>query len=124
MRAVEIFLLERPQDELFTAAVCVAELRYGLARMAAGRRRDELAARVAAFLTDGFEGRTLPFDATCATLYGTIRAEREARGKPIEVEDAMIAATAGAHGAAVATRNVADFEDCGVVVINPWEQKL
>ena len=123
-RAVEVFLLERPQNELFTAAVCVAEVHYGLARIAAGRRRDELATRITAFLAGGFEGRVLPFDAACATLYGTIRAEREARGKPIEVEDAMIAATARAHGATLATRNVTDFEKCGIVVVNPWDQEI
>jgi predicted nucleic acid-binding protein len=118
---VEAFLLKEPRNALFTAAVCVAEIRYGLARMPAGRRRDELATRIETFLTDGFEERILPFDAVCAALYGAIRAEREARGGPIEVEDAMIAATARAHGAAVATRNVADFEGCGIDVINPWE---
>lgn len=118
--AVEAYLARQIRRSLFTAAVCIAEIRYGLARMPVGRRRDDLAKRVEAFLTGGFEPYVLPFDAACAALYGAIRAERESRGAPIEIEDAMITATALAHGAAVATRNVADFDGCGVTVINPW----
>lgn len=117
--ATEFLRLEAPET-LFTAAVCEAEIQYGLARMPAGRRRDELAERIATFRSAAFPDRVLPFDGTCAAHYGETRAAREAAGKPISVEDAMIAATARAHGAIVATRNVADFADCGVRVINPW----
>jgi predicted nucleic acid-binding protein len=55
-----------------------------------GRRRDDLAARIATFLATGFPEHILPFDALCATLYGEIRQTREAAGRPITVEDAMI----------------------------------
>lgn len=119
---VEAYLRRHRSEAMFTAAICLAEIRYGLARLPAGRRRDDLAMSVEAFLTGGFEDRILPFNAACAGLYGLIRAEREARGLPIEVEDAMIAATARAHGATLATRNVADFEFCGITVVNPWDQ--
>ncbi len=71
-------------------------------------------------MAHGFEDQILPFDGACAAIYGQIRASREAIGKPIEVEDAMIAATARAHGAYLATRNVGDFVDCETIVINPW----
>lgn len=121
--AVEAYLLAQPRDALFTAAVCVAEIRYGLARMPQGRRRDELAGRIEAFLSGGFAARILPFDAACAAAYGMIRASRESRGLPIEVEDAMIAATAYAHRATVATRNATDLDGCGVTVINPWAHR-
>jgi predicted nucleic acid-binding protein len=105
----------------FTAAICVAEIRYGLARMPAGRRCDELTARITAFLEAGFLDQILPFDAPCGTFYGEIRHGREAVGKPIAVEDAMIAATARAYGVqAIATRNTKDFVDCGVGLIDPW----
>jgi hypothetical protein len=107
---------------VFTAAVCVAEIRYGLARLPAGRRRDDLTARITTFLEAGFQDQILPFDALCAPFYGDIRHAREAVGKPIAVEDAMIAATARAYGAqAIATRNTRDFIDCGVTLIDPWQ---
>lgn len=106
---------------VFTAAVCEAEIRYGLARMSAGRKRDDLIARIEIFLDTGFRDQILPFDRLCAALYGEIRHVREAGGKPIAVEDAMIAATARAYGAqAVVTRNLKDFADCGIPLIDPW----
>jgi len=119
-RTVTEFLRREAPETLFTAAVCEAEIQYGLARMPSGRRRDELAERFATFRAAAFPGRALAFDSTCAARYGEIRAFREAAGKPIAVEDALIAATAHAYGAIVATRNVTDFADCGIRVINPW----
>lgn len=119
-RAVTEFLRREAPETLFTAALCEAEIHHGLARMPSGRGRDELAERIASFRSAAFPGRVLPFDSVCATPYGEIRASREAAGKPIAVEDAMIAATAHADGAMVATRNVTDFADCGIGVINPW----
>ncbi len=117
---VACFRRHAPGD-IATAAICEAEVQYGLARMAAGRRRDELAARVAEFFAQALLGQVFPFDRHCAGAYGMFRSEREASGAPVSVEDAMIAATARAHGAsAVMTRNVADFIGCGVPVIDPW----
>lgn len=121
--AVTACLLRQDPAALFTTAICEAELRYGLARLPAGRRRDDLTARVADFLAAGFKGQILPFDSICAAHYGDLRASREATGRPITVEDAMIAAIARAHGAALATRNGRDFADCGIAVIDPWEAK-
>ena len=118
--AVVAFFRRAPPETVFTAVVCEAEICYGLARMSAGGRRNDLADRMAEFVTAAFSGRRLAFDSTCATLYSEIRVVREVAGKPIEVEDAMIAATARAYGAVVATRNVADFVDCGIHVVNPW----
>lgn len=108
-------------ETIFTAAICEAGIRYGLARMPSGRRRDDLIGRINIFFDTGFQDQILPFDRICAALYGEIRGTREAVGKPIAVEDAMIAATARAYGAeAIATRNLEDFADCGVNVISPW----
>jgi predicted nucleic acid-binding protein len=104
-------------DMIFTAAVCEAEIRYGLARMPPGRKRDDLTARITTFFEAGFENQVLPF----ALFYGEIRNAREASGKPVTIEDAMIAATARAYGVPmIATRNTKDFSNCGVTLINPW----
>jgi hypothetical protein len=89
--------------------------------MAVGRRRDDLIARITIFFDIGFQDQILPFDRLCAALYGEIRHAREAAGKPIAVEDAMIAATARAYGAqAIATRNLKHLADCGTPLIDPW----
>jgi toxin FitB len=108
-------------ETVFTAAICEAEIRYGLARMPHGRRRDDLIARISTFFEIGFPDQILRFDRACAAIYGDIRHTREAAGNPISVEDAMIAATGRAYGVeAVVTRNIKDFTDCGVTLIDPW----
>jgi predicted nucleic acid-binding protein len=108
-------------DSVFTAAICEAEIRYGLARMPEGRRRDDLIVRVDEFFEEGFQDQILRFDRVCASVYGEIRHGREAVGKQVSVEDAMIAATARAYGAQeIATRDIRDFADCGVAAVDPW----
>ena len=120
--AVVAYVASLPVEEVFTAAICEAEIRYGLARLPAGRRRDELTARMDDFFDIGFRDRILRFDRVCASVYGEIRAGRDAGGQPIASEDAMIAATARAYGmSAVVTRNTKDFGGCGVELIDPWK---
>ncbi|MGA3006222.1 MAG: type II toxin-antitoxin system VapC family toxin [Acetobacteraceae bacterium] len=119
--AVAAYLDSIAPDTVFTAAVCEAEIRYGIARMPVGRRREELIARIDTFFEIGFRDQVLRFDRSCAALYGEIRHARESVGKPITIEEAMIAATARAYGvAAIVTRNTRDFVDCGVELIDPW----
>ena len=119
--AVLAYVGRQEPETVFTAAICEAEIRYGLARMPAGRKRDDLIDRITTFFDTGFQDQILPFDRLCAAFYGEIRHAREAAGKPIAIEDALIAATARAYGAqAIATRNLKDFADCGIPLINPW----
>ncbi len=117
--AVLAYLRRQPQAMLFTSSVCEAEIRYGLARMPAGRRRNELAGRAMVFFS-GFAARILAFDSAAAGLYGPIRTRREAVGRPISVADAMIAATARTYSLAIATRDSGDFAGCGIRVVDPW----
>jgi predicted nucleic acid-binding protein len=117
---VMAWLRAQALEELATTAVSLAEIGYGLCRLPPGRRRDDLEARYRTFLARGFGDRILPFDAVAADLYGELVTSRQAAGRPIDAFDAMIAAIARSQAAAVATRNVADFEGCGVPVLDPW----
>jgi len=119
---VNAFVHVRPLEDVAIAAISEAEIRYGIARMPVGRRRDELAAAFTAFLDQGFRQRILSFDSACAIGYSTVRFRRESMGRPAQTLDALIAGTALGHDADVATRNVTDFADCGIVVINPWDR--
>jgi predicted nucleic acid-binding protein len=121
---VQAFFHRQAPRTLFTATICEAEIRYGLAQLPAGRRRNELAGRLIAFLATAFGGRILAFDSAAAALYGAIRASRAAAGKPVGIADAMIAATARAYGVDIATRNSGDFVGCGVRVVNPWSEEV
>jgi predicted nucleic acid-binding protein len=71
-------------------------------------------------LLEGFRGRILPFDSNAAATFAKIAATRRALGRPMGQADAQVAAIARSHGAAVATRNTADSQDCGIRVPDPW----
>lgn len=118
--AVEQWLADQPAASVFISAITEAELRYGLALMPRGKRRSALAVEVEDMLGEDFSGRILPFDSPAAVAFAEIAAERRQAGRPISQADAQIAAIARSRGAALATRNVADFEGCGVEIINPW----
>lgn len=110
---------QRAQD-LCTTAITVAEIGYGIERLPGGRRKEALRAAVAEVF-GMFEDQVLPFDTPAAEEYGLVVSHRDALGLPIEGFDAQIAAICRARGAALATRNVADFRETGVEVINPWQ---
>lgn len=105
---------------LATTSVTLAELLNGIRRMPRGKRRTQLAASIDYALMPIME-RIFAFDVDAAVDYADIRAHRESVGRPIGVQDAMIAAIARSYGATLATRNIKDFEDTGVELVNPWE---
>lgn len=119
--AVVAWLDRQETLTLFVCAVTVAEIRYGLHILPDGRRRSSLEDRFSRFLAEGFSGRVLPFDSEAAQRYGEIMAARRGDGRPMGILDGQIAAIARAHRLAVATRNVRDFERCGVEVVDPFE---
>ena len=105
---------------LYLSAAGEGELRRGAVILPAGRRRRQLLDAIDAMVEEDFPGRVLPFDSAAAVAFADIFAARQKAGRPISFPDCQIAATARAHGAALATRNVADFEGCGIAVIDPW----
>ena len=118
--AVMTWFSAQDSAELYLTAVSEAELRAGAAILPAGRRRERLAAEVDAVVREDFAGRVLPFDSAAARAYAAIAASRRSMGRPILEADCQIAAIARARDAAVATRDGADFEHCGIAVIDPW----
>jgi predicted nucleic acid-binding protein len=101
-------------------SVTEAEILYGVETLPPGKRRLRLLAAVEKMFAEEFAGRILTFDEDAARAFAKIVAARNAAGRPIAQFDAMIAAIARAHRAAVATRNTADFQSCGIGVIKPW----
>lgn len=109
-----------PRRELFVTAVTEAEIRTGIAILPQGARRRGLADAAEQALGGLFEGRILPFDSDAAHAYADIAAACRGVGRPISQPDCQIAAIARSRGMAVATRNVRDYSDTGVEVIDPW----
>jgi toxin FitB len=119
-RVVGWFAAQSPAA-LFTTALTQAEILYGMALLPQGKRRTALLAAANALFDHDFAGRLLPFDGDAAPHFAAIAAERRRLGRPISQTDAQIAAIARSRAARVATRNVRDFADCGVALVDPWD---
>ena len=118
--AVLAWFAAQPPESLFVSAVTQAEMMLGARMLPVGKRRTVLESALLAMFDEDFTGRILPFDAGAAPAYVDIVSERRSLGRPISQFDAQIAAIARQAGAKLATRNVADFERCGVALIDPW----
>jgi len=117
---VAAWLSVQPVDQLFTAAVCQAEILAGLAVLPEGRRRSALETAAQSMFREDFAQRILPFDTETAQSYASLFATRRQSGRPIATVDLMISAIARVHGATVVTRNFSDFDGYGVPVVDPW----
>lgn len=117
--AVMIWINALPSATVFLSAVTQAEILYGVA-LVPGKRRDGLARAARTAFETYFRGRILPFDTEAAQAFAALAAGRRQAGRPISQADAQIAAIARSRGAALATRNVPDFEGCGVEIVDPW----
>lgn len=107
-------------ETLYLSAVTVAELRYGIAVLPEGRRRQVLHSGLEQSVLPLFEGRILPFDGATAESYAELMAAARRRGRGVSAADGYIAATAHAAGLMVATRDTSPFEAVGLAVVNPW----
>lgn len=114
------WLSRQASTSLFVTTVTQAEILYGIAILDPGRRRDDLQSAAVAMFAEDFAGRIVGFDVDAAPVFAAIAAERRQLGKPISQFDAQIAAIARSRGAAVATRNIRDFEACHIELIDPW----
>jgi len=117
--AVLAWLDAQAVETLFLSTITLAELRFGIAAMPPGQRRDILGRELDQRVLPIFEGRIFPFNRAAADAYGELRARARAAGKAIGTADGYIAGIAAAHGFAVATRDVKPFEAAQLRVITP-----
>ena len=114
------WLAKRPRASLFTTTVTQGEILYGIRLHSDGKRQRGLWDAAKRIFSEDFAGQVLSFDSDAADMYAEIAAARRIAGKPISQFDAIIVAITCSRGATLATRNVQDFEDCGVEIVNPW----
>jgi toxin FitB len=119
---VESWLLSQPFNSIFITAITKAEILYGLLILPDGNRKNLLEKEAVNMFNVDFKNRILPFDEPAAAAWADITYKRRSAGKPISHFDGQIAAIARVNGAAVATRNLKDFEGCGLQLINPWNK--
>ena len=107
-------------ETLYLSASTVAELRFGVWSLPAGRRRDRLLEDLEERVSPMFVGRVLPFDPATAKAYAELMAKARSEGRTIPVSDGYIAATAAARGMLVVTRDTAPIEVAGLRTVDPW----
>ncbi len=112
------------QDEgsLFLSVLTLGELEKGIAKLGASVRKSRLLSWVRRDLTERFGSRLLPIDMQVAARWGQLSGESERRGLPLPVIDSLLAATALVRGLQMVTRNIEDFQRCGVACIDPWSE--
>ena len=115
------WMAARPAASLYTTSITQAEILHGLMLLQPGRRRSALEAAATSMFEEDFAGRILGFGSDVAPTYAQIAAARRRGGRPISHFDAQIAAIARFMGASIATRNTADFDGCGVTIVDPWK---
>ncbi len=101
--------------------ISLGEFRKGFTVARDRSRRAQLERWLEDELLPWFAGRILPVDDTVSERWGTLDGERQLRGMPLNTADGLIAATAIEHGLILVSRNVKDFADLGVAILNPWE---
>ena len=119
-RVIIAWLDLQRRDLLWTTAVTILEIQYGLAVMPMRQRRNQRLAAFGQVIVEDLENRILPFDQTAAEEAATLMASRHRAGRSVEPRDTMIAGIALAQRATLATRNVRHFDDLTVPVVDPW----
>ena len=120
-RAVVGWLNDQQTVTLYLSTITIAEIAYGLAVLPDGKRRRDLLDRFDRFVAAGCEQRVLDFVRSAALVYAEVMGRRRVMGRPLAALDGQITAVARANRLAVATRNVRDFEHCGIDLVNPFE---
>src|SRR5215210_3790613 len=122
-RAVVSWMNNQESSTLFLTAVTIGEIGYGLRVMPQGRRRLQLEQGFARVLAEAFAGRIFAFDEEAARHYAEVMGRRKEIGRPLSALDGQSASIARAKLDVVATRHLRDCVECGVEVINPFEQR-
>ncbi len=117
---VVAWLDQQPPESIWTTAVTIFEIRFGIALLPSGRRQRQLADAFAKVLDEDLQGRILPFDNEAAAEAANLAAERRAIGKPLDFRDIEIAGIVAATRATLATRNVRHFQDLRIELVDPW----
>ncbi len=120
-KSVKQWVASQSKTLLYTTSIAQAEILYGIAILPDGKKRFQLLERADLMFSIDFAERILNFDSTAASCYAKIVAQRRKLGTPISQFDAQIAAICLSHQATIATRNIDDFVNCQITIVNPWQ---
>ena len=117
---VVAWLDDQSAESVWLSSIALFEVRYGLALLPAGRRKDLLEQRFEELVQDDLQNRMLFFDTDAAARAANLTADGKPRGSPVDMRDTLIAGIALACRATLAKRNMRIFDDLSVPVANPW----
>jgi toxin FitB len=122
VRSAKVYAWLRPYPtaDVFTTTISLAEVLAGIAILPKGRRKIDLQRAAEKIFVTVFPQRILPFDEAAAGAFAELVTVRRRKGLSFDALDVQIASIAKSRGMTIATRNVVDFEDSGIDVINPW----
>ena len=118
--SVSQWLEDVNDEQLYFSVISLGEVLKGITVLPTSRRRTELQQWLDGTLRPWFGNRILPIDELVAERWGILAGQCTLKGRPLKVADGLIAATALIHDLAIVTRNVRDFENLDVQIINPW----
>jgi len=111
---------EQGPASLYLSALTIGEIRKGMERLPSGAKR----AHIKTWIEDvraRFTGRILPLTEDTFSIWGAMYAELQKRGIVRPTLDSLLEATALEHDLILVTRNVRNFRDSSVTILNPWE---
>jgi predicted nucleic acid-binding protein len=117
---VNTWLNAQVSARLYICTPVLAEIRVGIERLPQGPRKTFLSGMSDRLIADGYRGRVLELDLAAAMEYGRITAHRERLGRRLELMDALIASIALVNRMTLVTRNISDFSDIGLDLIDPF----
>ena len=118
---IKTWIAAQDLETLFISAVSFGEFRKGIVMRSPGRRKEELETWIDTDLPMLFSRRILSVTRSIAERWGALEGQRQLAGRPLNVPDGQIAATALEYGLTLVTRNVKDFDGLGVTIFNPWD---
>lgn len=121
--AFQVWVEMSSDANFYTSSITVAEISYGILLLPEGKKKKELQLLAKELFVKRLAGMILPFDEDAAQAYAELLVFNKKRGRADKHHDMQIAAICRVHKATLATRNVRDFEDCGIKLINPWQKK-
>jgi len=110
----------RNEFDLYLSVLTLGEIRKGISKLSAGKKRSQLTVWLEEELEVRFAERVLPVTVDIAMMWGRMLGTSEKNGQPLSVIDALIAATAEVHNLALVTRNISDFNGCSIDIVDPW----
>jgi len=108
-------------DDVHLSVITIGEIAKGIEKLPKSKRKQELHTWLKEDLLVRFDQKIVPLDTDVLLEWGFLAARLESKGKILPAMDSLIAATVLTHKFALVTRNVEDFNDANIEIINPWE---